>query len=141
MIGTESMSRINEIYLELNKIMYVSTTSFSVDYLEKSPSYFRTIRYGSSDVPIEVYVCLLENLDKELHEFKVREQCRVSKVLATKISALIERITKELIEDFVSNFRYSKCALGVFLSENETLNYEETSIQRYSQFNVPPMLF
>jgi len=78
--------------------MYVSTTSFSVEYLEKSSSYFRTIRYGSNDVPFDVYVCLLENLDKKLNEFKLREHCRVSKTLATKINALIEGITNELIK-------------------------------------------
>ena len=84
---------------------------------------------------------LLENLDKKLNEFKVREQCRVSKALAKKIDALIEGITNELIKDFLGSFRSSKRALGTFLSESETSNYEETSIQRYSQFNVPPMLF
>lgn len=141
MIGTESMSRINEIYLELNKIMYVSTTSFSVEYLEKSSSYFRTIRYGSNDVPFDVYVCLLENLDKKFYEYRAQERCRLAKALAIKINALIEGIIKELIMDFLGNFRSSKRALGIFLSTNEASKIEETSIQRFAQYNVPPMLF
>ena len=141
MIGSDTMSRINEIYLELNKIMYVSTTSFSVDYLEKSPSYFRTIRYGSSDVPFDVFVCLLENLDKKLNEFKVREHCRVSKTLATKINALIEGITKDLIGDFLDNFRSSKRALGIMLEAIETSDKSEIFVENDTRYSVPPMIF
>lgn len=140
MTGTESMYRINEIYLELNKTMYVSTTSFSVDYLHKSPSYFRTIRYGSNDVPIEVYICLLENLDKKLHEVKVHEQCRVSKVLATKINALIERITKELIKDFLGNFRSSKRARGVLQQGFRSFSFDLQEGLGWNSYEVPPIL-
>lgn len=140
MTGTDSMSRINEIYLELNKIMYVSTTSFSVEYLEKSPSYFRTIRYGNSGVPIAVYICLLENLEKKLHEFRATARCRMSKALATKINTLIEGITKELIEDFVSHFRYSKRALGVLSRAIETPDRSQF-FQNDTAYNVPPMIF
>ena len=141
MTGTESMSRINEIYLELNEIMYVSTTSFSVDYLEKSPSYFRTIRYGNSDVPIAVYVCLLEKLVKKLHEFRVIERCRMSKALATKINALIEGITKDLLGDFLDNFRSSKRALGIMLEAIETSDQSEIFIENDTRYSVPPMIF
>ena len=140
MIGSDTVSRINEIYLELNKIMYVSTTSFSVDYLEKSPSYFRTIRYSSSDVPIEVYICLLENLDKELHEFKVREHCRVSKALAIKIHALIERITQELIKGFLGNFRSSKRALGVLQQGFRSFSFDLQEDIEWNSYEVPPIL-
>lgn len=140
MIGSGTMSRINEIFLELNKIIYVSTTSFSVEYLEKSPSYFRTIRYGSSDVPIEVYVCLLENLDKKLHELRLLERCRMSKALATKINTLIEGITKELIKDFMGNFRSSERALGILSIAIEASGHSE-NFENDITYNVPPMIF
>ena len=141
MIGSYTMSRINEIYLELNKIMYVSTSSFSVEYLEKSPSYFRTIRYGSSDVPIKVYICLLENLDKKLHELRMLERCRMSEALATKINALIEGITKDLIRDFLDNFRSSKRALGIMLEAIETSDKSEIFVENETRYSVPPMIF
>ena len=140
MIDSGTMSRINEIFLELNKIIYVSTTSFSVEYLEKSPSYFRTIRYGNNDVPIAVYICLLENLDKKLHEFKVREQCRLSKALATKIHVLIEDIRKELIEDFLSNLTYPKRALGILSVSIETSGGSEIIVEHDTAYNVPPII-
>lgn len=131
---------IEQVYEQIADIRYISTDDFSRDYLNKNPSYYRSLKSRHMEPSTSVLMTLMEHLGHHASVMRMGKSHQMLQRLAEKYEAIGEQVGKEIAVRSFQQKKQSKWVRETLVRIINNINKEKENSVDDSRYSAPAII-
>ena len=131
---------IEEIYEQVTAIRYISTDDFSCEYLDKNPSYYRSLKSRHMEPSTSVLLTLMEHLGKQATVMRAGRSHQMLQQVAERYEALGVKVGKEITRRSFREKETSKWVRETLVRIVNSISDERNPDRDDSRFSAPAII-
>ena len=131
---------IEQVYEQIADIRYISTDDFSRDYLDKNPSYYRSLKSRHMEPSTSVLMTLMEHLGHQASVMRMGKSHQMLQRVAEKYEAIGEQVGREIAMRSLHQKEQSKWVRETLVRIINNISKEKDNSVDDSRYSAPAII-